>query len=176
MTISMYALGMSTREITRHVRELYGIDVSPDLISTATGAVLEEVAAWQTRSLDQAYPLVFFDAIRVKIRVEDDPGVRFALEFLPFAGGHRVISAKDGPTALALLDNETTPPDLILTDYHLPGGMNGIDVLAALRSRLWVGSRHGSDWAANYGFPRLAKNPAFQPSTRSCPASCPCFS
>ncbi|GIW55903.1 MAG: hypothetical protein KatS3mg082_2307 [Nitrospiraceae bacterium] len=62
--------GMSTREITGHLRELYGIDVSPDLISTVTDAVLEEVAAWQARPLDPAYPLVFFDAIRVKIRDE----------------------------------------------------------------------------------------------------------
>jgi len=68
--ISMYARRMSTREITGHLRELYGIDVSPDLISTVTDAVLEEVAAWQARPLDQAYPLVFFDAIRVKIRDE----------------------------------------------------------------------------------------------------------
>ena len=68
MIISMYARGMSTREITGHLRELYGIDVSPDLISTVTDAMLEAVAAWQARPLDQAYPLVFFDAIRVKIR------------------------------------------------------------------------------------------------------------
>ncbi|NJS13297.1 MAG: IS256 family transposase [Sphingopyxis sp.] len=68
--ISMYARGMSSREITGHLRELYGIDVSPDLISTVTDAVLEEVAAWQARPLDPAYPLVFFDAIRVKIRDE----------------------------------------------------------------------------------------------------------
>jgi putative transposase len=68
--ISMYARGMSTREITGHLREMYGIDVSPDLISTVTDAVLEEVAAWQQRPLDPAYPLVFFDAIRVKIRDE----------------------------------------------------------------------------------------------------------
>lgn len=68
--ISMYARGMSTREITGHLRDLYGIDVSPDLISTVTDAVLDEVAAWQARPLDQAYPLVFFDAIRVKIRDE----------------------------------------------------------------------------------------------------------
>ena len=68
--ISMYARGMSTREITGHLRKLYGIDVSPDLISTVTDAVLEEVTAWQQRPLDPAYPLVFFDAIRVKIRDE----------------------------------------------------------------------------------------------------------
>jgi hypothetical protein len=68
--VSMYARGMSTREITGHLHELYGVDVSPDLISTVTDAVLEEVAAWQQRPLDPIYPLVFFDAIRVKIRDE----------------------------------------------------------------------------------------------------------
>jgi putative transposase len=68
--ISMYARGMSTREIVGHLRELYGIDVSPDLISAVTDAVLEEVAAWQARPLEAAYPLVFFDALRVKVRDE----------------------------------------------------------------------------------------------------------
>lgn len=68
--ISMYARGMSTREITGHVRELYGIDVSPDLISAVTDAVLDEIALWQARPLEAVYPLVFFDALRVKIRDE----------------------------------------------------------------------------------------------------------
>ena len=72
--ISMYARGMSTREIVGHLRELYGIDVSPDLISAVTDAVLEEVSAWQARPLEAIYPLVFFDALRVKIR--DDGLVR----------------------------------------------------------------------------------------------------
>jgi transposase-like protein len=66
----MYARGMSTREIVGHLRELYGIDVSPDLISTVTDAVLEEIAAWQARPLEAIYPLVFFDALRIKIRDE----------------------------------------------------------------------------------------------------------
>jgi putative transposase len=68
--ISMYARGMSVREIRGHLDELYGIEVSPDLISAITDAVLEEVAEWQNRPLDACYPLVFFDAIRVKIRDE----------------------------------------------------------------------------------------------------------
>jgi putative transposase len=68
--ISMYARGMSTREIVGHLRDLYGIDVSPDLISAVTDAVLEEVAAWQARPLETVYPLIFFDALRVKIRDE----------------------------------------------------------------------------------------------------------
>jgi putative transposase len=61
---------MSTREITGHLRDLYGIDVSADLISAVTDAVLDEVAAWQARPLELVYPLVFFDALRVKIRDE----------------------------------------------------------------------------------------------------------
>lgn len=68
--ISMYARGMTVREIRGHLEELYGIDVSPDLISAVTDAVLEEVGEWQNRPLDALYPLVFFDAIRVKIRDE----------------------------------------------------------------------------------------------------------
>jgi len=68
--ISMYARGMSVREIRGHLEDLYGIDVSPDLISAVTNTVLEEVTEWQNRPLDACYPLVFFDAIRVKIRDE----------------------------------------------------------------------------------------------------------
>jgi putative transposase len=68
--ISMYARGMSNREIVGHLHDLYGVDVSPDLISVVTDAVLEEVAAWQARPLEAVYPIVFFDALRVKIRDE----------------------------------------------------------------------------------------------------------
>jgi len=84
--ISMYARGMSVREIRGHLEELYGIDVSPDLISAVTDAVLEEVAEWQNRPLDGCYPLVFFDAIRVKIRDEGfvrNKAVYIALGVLP---------------------------------------------------------------------------------------------
>jgi len=68
--ISMYARGMSNREIVGHLREIYGVDVSPALISVVTDAVLDEIAAWQARPLETVYPLVFFDAMRVKIRDE----------------------------------------------------------------------------------------------------------
>ncbi len=84
--ISMYARGMTVREIRGHLEELYGIDVSPDLISTVTDAVLETVAEWQGRPLDACYPLVFFDAIRVKIRDEGfvrNKAVYIALGILP---------------------------------------------------------------------------------------------
>jgi putative transposase len=61
---------MSVREIQGHLRELYGLDVSPDLVSAVTDAVLEEVTSWQNRPLEAVYPLVFFDALRVKVRDE----------------------------------------------------------------------------------------------------------
>ena len=84
--ISMYARGMTVREIRGHLEELYGIDVSPDLISAVTDAVLDEVAEWQNRPLDICYPLVFFDAIRVKVRDEGfvrNKAIYIALGVLP---------------------------------------------------------------------------------------------
>src|SRR3981081_4568000 len=68
--IALYARGMTTREIAAHVGELYGVEISPDLVSAVTDAVLEEAAAWQSRGLEATYAIVFFDAIRVKIRNE----------------------------------------------------------------------------------------------------------
>ena len=84
--ISMYARGMTVREIRGHLEEIYGLDVSPDLISTVTDAVLEEVGEWQNRALDACYAIVFFDAIRVKIRDEGfvrNIAVYIALAVLP---------------------------------------------------------------------------------------------
>jgi putative transposase len=68
--VSMYARGMTVREIQGHLLDLYGLEVSPDLVSTITDAVLETVGEWQNRPLEASYPLVFFDALRVKIRDE----------------------------------------------------------------------------------------------------------
>ena len=68
--LSLYARGMTVREIQSHLAELYGTEVSPDLISRVTDAVLDEVQEWQNRPLDPVYPVVFFDALRVKIRDE----------------------------------------------------------------------------------------------------------
>jgi putative transposase len=68
--ISLYARGMSTREIQGHLEELYGTEVSPTLISAVTDAVSAEAAEWQSRPLEPLYPVVFFDAIRVKVRDE----------------------------------------------------------------------------------------------------------
>ena len=68
--ISMYARGMSTRDIRDHLEEIYGIDVSPDLISTVTDGISEEVQEWQNRPLDALYPILYLDAVFVKIREE----------------------------------------------------------------------------------------------------------
>jgi putative transposase len=68
--ITMYARGMTTREIQATLLELYGLEVSPDLISTVTDTVLEEAAQWQARPLEPVYAFVFFDALRIKIRDE----------------------------------------------------------------------------------------------------------
>jgi len=68
--LSLYARGMTVREIQGHLAELYGTEVSPDLISRVTDAVLDEVREWQNRPLEAVYPVVFFDALRVKIRDE----------------------------------------------------------------------------------------------------------
>jgi putative transposase len=67
--IALYARGMTTRDIRAHLREMYGVEVSPDLISRVTDAVVEELAEWQARPLDVVYPVIFIDALMVKIRV-----------------------------------------------------------------------------------------------------------
>jgi transposase-like protein len=64
--IAMYARGMTMREIQAFLEEQYGVEVSPELISTVTDAVMSEVTAWQARPLEPMYPVVFFDALRVK--------------------------------------------------------------------------------------------------------------
>jgi putative transposase len=68
--LSMYARGMTTRDIQGHLQEIYGVEVSPTLISNVTDAVVEEVRAWQSRPLDAVYPIVFLDALVVKMRQE----------------------------------------------------------------------------------------------------------
>ena len=66
--IALYARGMTTRDIRAHLREMYDVEVSPDLISRVTDAVAEELAEWQSRPLDAVYPVVFIDALMIKIR------------------------------------------------------------------------------------------------------------
>jgi putative transposase len=66
--ISLYARGLSTREIQRHLEEIYQVEVSPALISTVTDEVIDEVKAWQDRPLERLYPIVYMDALQFKIR------------------------------------------------------------------------------------------------------------
>jgi putative transposase len=68
--LSLYARGMTTRDIQGHLQEMYRIEVSPGLISEVTDAVLEEVKAWQSRPLEPLYPIVYLDALFVKMRHE----------------------------------------------------------------------------------------------------------
>jgi transposase-like protein len=84
--VALYARGMTVREIQGFLAEQYGTEVSPELISTVTDAVLAEVMTWQTRPLELLYPVVFFDALRVKIRedaVVRNKAVYLALGVLP---------------------------------------------------------------------------------------------
>ena len=81
--IAMYARGMTVREIQRFLSEMYAVDVSPELISSVTDAVISEVGAWQNRPLERMYPVVFFDALRVKIR--DEAVVRSKAVYLALA-------------------------------------------------------------------------------------------
>lgn len=68
--LSLYARGMTTREIQDHLQEIYETEVSPSLISKVTDAVLDEVKAWQGRPLDAVYPIVYLDAVHLKIRTD----------------------------------------------------------------------------------------------------------
>lgn len=78
--LALYARGLTVREIQGFLREMYAVDVSPDLISTVTDAIVDEITAWQSRPLDRVYAVVFFDALRVKIR--DDGTVRSKAVYL----------------------------------------------------------------------------------------------
>lgn len=66
--ISMYARGMTTRDIQGHLKELYGVEVSPTLVSQVTDAITEEITLWQNRPLEEVYPIMYLDAVRVKVR------------------------------------------------------------------------------------------------------------
>src|SRR5882762_9306581 len=66
--ISLYARGLSTREIQQHLEEIYQVEVSPGLISTVTDEVIDEVKAWQMRQLDEVYAIMYLDALQFKVR------------------------------------------------------------------------------------------------------------
>ena len=90
--IGLYAAGLTVRDIQAHLLDLYGLKVSPDLISRVTDAVLNEVRDWQGRALERMYPIVIFDALRVKIRDADSRTVK-----IEPARRHRFEAADEGP-------------------------------------------------------------------------------
>ena len=91
--VAMYARGMTVREVQGFLAEQYGVEVSPEFISSVTDAVMAEVTAWQSRPLEPMYPVVFFDALRVKIRedaVVRNKAIYLALGVLP-DGTHDIL-------------------------------------------------------------------------------------
>jgi len=97
--IALYARGMTTRDIRAHLREIYGVEVSPDLISRVTDAVVDELQEWQARPLDPVYPVVFIDALMVKIRdgVVTNRAVYVAIG-IDCEGAKQVLGLWIGPT------------------------------------------------------------------------------
>src|SRR5205814_375662 len=81
--LALYARGMTVREIQGFLADMYAVEVSPDLIRTVTDTIVAEVTAWQRRPLEPMYPVVFFDALRVKIR--DEATVRSKAVYLALA-------------------------------------------------------------------------------------------
>ena len=103
--ISMYARGMTTREIQGHVGELYGLSVSPELVSKVTDAVHEEIREWQSRPLEDVYAVVYFDAIRAKVRDEGLVKNKNASLLARVPGDRRdVRGAQGGPGAVDRAD------------------------------------------------------------------------
>ena len=97
--IALYARGMTTRDIRAHLREMYGVDVSADLISRVTDGVLEELAEWQSRPLDAVYPVIFIDALMIKVRdgVVTNRPVYLAIG-IDCEGAKQVLGLWVGPT------------------------------------------------------------------------------
>jgi len=97
--IALYARGMTTRDIRAHLREMYQVEVSPDLISRVTDAVVEELTEWQARPLDPVYPVIFIDALMVKIRdgVVTNRAVYLAIG-IDCDGAKQVLGLWIGPT------------------------------------------------------------------------------
>ena len=85
LILSLYSRGLSTREIKAHIEEIYGVEVSPDLISSVTENITELVREWQTRPLDAVYPIVYLDALRVKVRF--DGAVQNRCIYIPIGVG-----------------------------------------------------------------------------------------
>jgi putative transposase len=115
--LSMYARGMTTRDIQEHLHDMYGVEISPSLISEVTDAVLEEVQQWQSRPLEPLYPIVYLDALFVKMRHEG----RVENRAIHIAVGVRMDGFKD---VLGLWTADTEGPKYwlaIATELHNRG-------------------------------------------------------
>ncbi len=132
---------MSVRDIRGHLEELYGLEVSPDLISRVTDAVLDGVKEWRSRALDAVYPVVIFDAPRVKIRDKDSRIVKNKAVYLALGN---YMFEKEGRWAAftRFLDDGR----ICLTNNAAERSLRG----AALGRKSWLfaGSERGGDRAA----------------------------
>ena len=116
--VGLYAAGLTVRDIRAHLEDVYGLQVSPDLISRVTDAVLDEVRDWQSRALERMYPIVIFDALRVKIRDADSRMVKNKAVYVALGvtrdGVREVlglwIADNEGGQVLALGDERAEEP------------------------------------------------------------------
>jgi Transposase, Mutator family len=122
--VGLYARGLSVRDIQARQYDMYGTEVSPDLISRVTDAVLEEVKEWQSRPLEGVYPIVFFDAIRVKVR--DEGLVRNKADYVAPA-----IDTDGQEHVLGLWIEQTEGArSFVVRRAPIAGGRIGFDLLA----------------------------------------------
>ncbi len=144
--IELYYRGMSTRDIQDFIKKLYNYDISPSLISEITDILLDEIKEWQARPLDRIYPIVFFDAIRIKIRGSSNPANDKALHIafaITYEGRRDVLGMwladNEGASvwrqAFAELQNRGVEDVLIAVSDGLSG------MTAALESA-WPNVRH----------------------------------
>ena len=143
--LDLYAGGMSVRDIAQHLTELYGVEVGRDTISRVTDAVLEDVAAWRSRPLERVYPIVYFDAMHVKVR--EDRSVRTRACYLAVG-----VTVDGDREALGIWWQDTEGAKFwlaVLNDLHRRGiqdvliacvdGLTGFpDAIAAVFPQAWV--------------------------------------
>jgi putative transposase len=143
--LDLYAGGMSVRDIAAHLQGLYGVQIGRDTISRVTDAVLEDVAAWRSRPLERVYPIVYFDAMHVKVR--EDRSVRTRACYLAVG-----VTVEGDREALGIWWQDTEGAKFwlaVLNDLHRRGvvdvliacvdGLTGFpDAIAAVFPQAWV--------------------------------------
>jgi putative transposase len=143
--LDMYAGGMSVRDIAAHLQGLYGVEIGRDTISRVTDAVLEDIAAWRSRPLERVYPIIYFDALHVKVR--EDRSVRTRACYLAVG-----VTVDGDREALGIWWQDTEGAKFwlaVLNDLHRRGvndvliacvdGLTGFpDAIAAVFPQAWV--------------------------------------